>query len=154
MVFGSFFGTKTCAKAFSAFMNHYYWQIKLISLPKWVLTPQKETSSHFFNMAIFSKSFLAFMRHIIRWNAGKKINPLSELFSKIFILNIVESGFCAWDFIERSHRPDVCLCLHSINKSLGCSSPVDDLSNWFGLFPTALFKQKYDDVALRLFHPK
>ena len=25
--------------------------------------------------------------------------------------------------IERSHRPDVCWCLHSINKYLGSSSP-------------------------------
>ena len=36
------------------------------SLPKWILTPQKKTSSQIFKMAIFSKFFWAFMRQIIR----------------------------------------------------------------------------------------
>ena len=34
--------------------------------PKWVLTPQKETSCHISKMAIFPKIFGDFMRHIIR----------------------------------------------------------------------------------------
>ena len=34
--------------------------------PKWILTPQKETSCHIFKMAYFSKFFWAFMNHIIR----------------------------------------------------------------------------------------
>ena len=36
------------------------------NLLKWVLTPQKETSSRVFKMTIFKKFFGAFMRHIIR----------------------------------------------------------------------------------------
>ena len=36
------------------------------SLPKWVLTPQKETSCHIFKIAIFSKFFGEFMSPIIR----------------------------------------------------------------------------------------
>ena len=55
------------------------------SLPKWLLTTQKETSSCVLNMTIFKKFFGAFMRHIIRLNAGKEIKSFSELFiNKIF----------------------------------------------------------------------
>ena len=39
--------------------------------PKWILTPQKKTSCNIFKLAIFSKFFLDFIRHIIGWNAGK-----------------------------------------------------------------------------------
>ena len=42
-------------------------------LPKWVLTPQKETSSHIFKRAIFSKKFGDLISHIIRLYAGKVI---------------------------------------------------------------------------------
>ena len=54
--------------------------------PKWVLTPQKETSSLVSKMIIFQRFFRAFMIHIIRWNSGKKI----ELFFELFIHNIFE----------------------------------------------------------------
>ena len=55
------------------------------SLPEWVLTPQKETSSRVLKMTIFQKFFGAFMRHIIRLNVGKEIKSFSELFiNKIF----------------------------------------------------------------------
>ena len=50
-------------------MHHFRGKI-----PKYVLTPQKKTSCHIFNMAIFSKLFGDIISHIIRWNAGKKIN--------------------------------------------------------------------------------
>ena len=50
----------------------------------------KETSSHISIMAIFSKFFGAFMRHIIRWNAGQKIELFFELsINKIFWLIFV-----------------------------------------------------------------
>ena len=42
---------------FSCLKMHHFRAI----LPKWVLTPQKETSSHIFKMAIFSKFFGAFI---------------------------------------------------------------------------------------------
>ena len=44
-----------------------------VSLPKWVLTLQKETSSQIFKKGIFWKNFGPFMRQIIRLNASKKI---------------------------------------------------------------------------------
>ena len=47
---------------FSCLKIHYF----RASLPKWVLTPPKETSSHIFKMALFPKFFGAFMKHIIR----------------------------------------------------------------------------------------
>ena len=47
---------------FSCLKMHYFRAI----LPKWVLAPPKETSSHSFKMAIFPKFFGAFMKHIIR----------------------------------------------------------------------------------------
>ena len=44
-----------------------------------------ETSCHIFKTAIFSKLYGAFMAHIIRENAGKKIKMIYELFKiKIF----------------------------------------------------------------------
>ena len=46
---------------FSWVKMHYF----RASLPKWILIPQKETSSCVFKMDIFSKFFWAFMRHII-----------------------------------------------------------------------------------------
>ena len=49
-------------------MHHFRGKI-----PKYVLTPQKETSSPIFKIAIFSKFFGNFMSHIIRLNAGKRI---------------------------------------------------------------------------------
>ena len=57
-------------------MHHF-----MASLPKWILTPPKETSSHIFKMVIFPKFFWAFMKHIIRWNTGKKIKLFHELFT-------------------------------------------------------------------------
>ena len=65
---------------FSCLKMHHFRAI----LPKWVLTPQKETSSRVFKMAIFSKFFLTFISHIIRYNAGKKIKSFSELFINNF----------------------------------------------------------------------
>ena len=54
-------------------------------LPKCVLAPPKETSSHIFKITIFPKYFEAFMRQIVRQNTGKKIKKNPELFSnKIF----------------------------------------------------------------------
>ena len=50
--------------------------------PKWVLPPQKKNTSHIFKIDIFSKFFGDVMSHIIRWNAGKKINTVSELLFK------------------------------------------------------------------------
>ena len=49
-------------------------------LPKWVFTPQKETSSHIFKMAIFSKTFGDLISHIIRLYAGRN-KVLSECFT-------------------------------------------------------------------------
>ena len=46
------------------------------------MTPQKKTSCHIFKMAIFSKFFGNAMSHIIRQNAGRKINTIPELFIK------------------------------------------------------------------------
>ena len=54
--------------------------------PKWVLTPQKKTSYHIFEMDIFSNFFGDVMSHIIRQNAGKKINTISELFINEFLI--------------------------------------------------------------------
>ena len=62
---------------------HHFWA----SLPKCVLTPPKEISSHIFKMAIFPKFFEAFMSHIIRKNTGKKTKLLSELFTNKFFEN-------------------------------------------------------------------
>ena len=59
-------------------MHHF-----MASLPKWVLTPPKETSSHIFKMVIFPKFFWAFMKHIIRWNTGKKLDSFPELFTNM-----------------------------------------------------------------------
>ena len=60
------------------------------SLPKWVLTSSKKTTSHIFKMTIFQKIFEAFMRHIIKWNTDKKLKFVSELFTnKIFEMTIV-----------------------------------------------------------------
>ena len=42
-------------------------------LPKWVLPPQKETSSPIYQMAIFKKLFGDLMSYIIREYAGKKM---------------------------------------------------------------------------------
>ena len=50
------------------------------SLPKWVLTPQKETSSRVLKMTIFKKVFEAFMRHKNRSNACQKTESFFELF--------------------------------------------------------------------------
>ena len=50
--------------------------------PKWVLNPQKETSCHIFNMAIFSNFFVDINTHIIRCNAGEKMKSIFELFTK------------------------------------------------------------------------
>ena len=47
---------------FSCLKMHYFRAI----LPKWVLAPPKETSSHIFKIALFSKFFGAFMKHIKR----------------------------------------------------------------------------------------
>ena len=47
---------------FSCLRMHYFKGI----LPKWVLTPLKETSSRIFKMTTFLKFFLASMRDIIR----------------------------------------------------------------------------------------
>ena len=58
-------------------------------LPKWVLTPTKETSSHIFKMDTFSKFFRAFMRHKIRQNTGRQI----KLFSEVFINKIFKCTF-------------------------------------------------------------
>ena len=57
-------------------MHHF-----MASLPKWVLTSPKKTSSHIFKIVIFPKFFWAFMKHIIRWNAGEKIMLFPELFT-------------------------------------------------------------------------
>ena len=67
---------------FSCLKMHHF----RASLPKWDLTPQKETSSCVFKMAIFSKFFGAFMRHIIRYSTGKKNIFLN--FSLITFFNI------------------------------------------------------------------
>ena len=47
---------------FSCLKMHYFRSI----LPKWVLAPTNETSSHFFNVAIFPKFFWAFIKDITR----------------------------------------------------------------------------------------
>ena len=47
---------------FSCLEIHYF----RADLPKWVLTFSKETSSHWFKMALFPKIFRAFKKHIIR----------------------------------------------------------------------------------------
>ena len=47
---------------FSCLKMHHF----STSLPKWILTPSKENSSHVFKITIFSKLFGAFTRHIIR----------------------------------------------------------------------------------------
>ena len=65
-------------------MHHF-----MASLPKWVLTSPKETSSHIFKMVIFPKFFWAFMKHIIRWNTGEKI----MLFHELFTTTIFEFSF-------------------------------------------------------------
>ena len=54
------------------------------NLPKWVLTPQKETNCHIFKIATFSKLFGGFMAHIIRQNADKRIKYFFELFTNKF----------------------------------------------------------------------
>ena len=45
-------------------------------------TLQNKNSYHIFKMVIFSKIFDDFISYIIRWNAGKKMNPISEHFIK------------------------------------------------------------------------
>ena len=51
-------------------------------MPKWVSTPRKKNSYHIFKMVILSKIFDDVKSYVIRWNAGKKINPISEHFIK------------------------------------------------------------------------
>lgn len=55
---------------------HYFMAI----LPKWILAPPKETSSHIFKMVIFPKFFGAFMKIIIREKYRQKIKLFLELF--------------------------------------------------------------------------
>ena len=43
---------------------------------------QKKNSWDFYKMVIFSKIFDEVISYIIRWNAGKQINPISEHFIK------------------------------------------------------------------------
>ena len=64
-------------------MHHF-----MASLPKGLLTPPKETSSHIFKMALFPKFFGSSMKHIIRLNAGKKQNCFLN-FTLVTILNII-----------------------------------------------------------------
>ena len=47
---------------FSCLIMHHF----MACLPKWVLTPPKEISSHIFKMVIFSKFFGDFIKEIIR----------------------------------------------------------------------------------------
>ena len=50
--------------------NHFFSCLKvyyfMAILPKWILAPPKETSSHVFKMPLFPKLFRAFMRQIVR----------------------------------------------------------------------------------------
>ena len=62
-------------------------------LPKSVLTPQNETICHFFKMTIFSKFFGDFMRHIIRYNAVKKIKYFFELFINEKLIKLLSDLF-------------------------------------------------------------
>jgi hypothetical protein len=75
---------------FSYLKMHHFRAIS----PKWVLAPPKEKSSHIFKMAIFSKFFGSFMRHIVRSNTGKKI----ELFLELLTNTVFSKNFCLIHF--------------------------------------------------------
>ena len=83
MLFWLILGTLTHPKDNFCFHESIFqWQIELFFSPKWVLPPQKKNTSHIFKIDIFSKFFGDVMSHIIRWNAGKKTNPIFELFNE------------------------------------------------------------------------
>ena len=92
-----------CNQILSCLKMHHI----MASLPKWLLTPQKETSYCVLNMTIFKQFIGAFMGHIIRLNAGKEIKAFSELFiNKNFEYTIVL-------FVSNKS-------LHSLHSNLRC----------------------------------
>ena len=57
-------------------------QIRLISCKSEFWHLRRKNSFHIFKMVIFSKIFDFVISYIIRWSAGKKINPISDHFIK------------------------------------------------------------------------
>ena len=106
-------------------------------LPKYVLTPLKKTSYHIFKMGIFSKFFVDIMTHIIGWNAGKRIKPTFELFTKQkigfrFVLFLsVQSLISEWSRRE------------NIRNWKLCSRLTDAMGQWYLSKKTHYSSDKY-----------
>ena len=67
------------------------------------MTTQKETSHHIFKLAIFSKTFGDFMRHIVGQNAGKKMKYFFQLFINEKLMTLLSDSFRIRVYIARKN---------------------------------------------------
>ena len=68
------------------------------------MTTQKETSHHIFKLAIFSKTFGDFMRHIVGQNAGKKMKYSFQLFINEKLINLLSDSFRIGVYVGKTNR--------------------------------------------------